>query len=165
MKKNAPIPEVLLLKIGALVMFRQNDPDYRFVNGTLGTVKEMSDTQIKVELLSGSSVSVKPSTFSILDAEGEPLATATNFPLNLAWATTIHKSQGATLDRAHVDLTGVWEHGQSYVALSRVRSLDDLSIQGLSPGAFKVDPAVKDFYQKLAPPMKQESFLDFMFHD
>ena len=85
----------------------------------------------------------------MLDAEGESIAAATNYPLNLAWATTIHKAQGATLDRAHVDLKGVWEHGQSYVALSRVRSLQDLSIEGLGPTSFRVDEVVRKFYRDL----------------
>ncbi len=88
-------------------------------------------------------------TFSLLDAEGGVLASATNFPLNLAWACTIHKAQGATLDRVHADLRGVWEHGQAYVALSRVRALEDLTLEGLSPSAFRVDPDVRDFYSSL----------------
>lgn len=149
LKRNAPIPEVLYLKEGALVMFRQNDPEYRFVNGTLGTVQSMKDHEITIELLSKKTITIKPSTFSVLDAEGEPLATATNFALNLAWACTIHKAQGATLDRVHADLRGVWEHGQSYVALSRVRSLEDLTLEGLNLRGFKVDPAVQSFYSHL----------------
>ena len=150
LKRNAPVPEVLVLKEGALVMFRQNDPDYRFVNGTLGIVKKMGDAEIHVELLSGKSIKVKQVTFSVLDAEGNPLATATNFPLNLAWACTIHKAQGATLDRVHADLRGVWEHGQSYVALSRVRAMEDLTLEGLNvQRGFPVDPEVRSFYSRL----------------
>jgi ATP-dependent DNA helicase PIF1 len=148
LKRNAPIPEVLILKEGALVMFRQNDPDYKFVNGTQGTVVKMENEVITVELLNGRRIEVKPATFSLLDAEGATVATATNFALNLAWACTIHKAQGATLDKVHADLKGVWEHGQAYVALSRVRSLDDLSLEGLSPKSFKVDEAVRAFYSR-----------------
>jgi hypothetical protein len=150
LKRNAPIPDVLGLKEGALVMFRQNDPDYRFVNGTLGTVRKLGDQEISVELLSGKTVALKPATFSVLNAEGETVATATNFALNLAWACTIHKAQGATLDRVHADLRGVWEHGQSYVALSRVRSMEDLTLEGLSlERGFPVDPEVRSFYRRL----------------
>jgi ATP-dependent exoDNAse (exonuclease V) alpha subunit len=150
LKRNAPIPEVLLLKEGALVMFRQNDPEYRFVNGTLGFVSKLEDNVVTVELLSHSkTIELKKTSFSVLDAEGEPVATATNFPLNLAWACTIHKAQGATLDRVHANLKGVWEHGQSYVALSRVRALTDLTIEGLSPRVFLTDPAVREFYGRL----------------
>lgn len=149
LRRNAPVPESLHLKTGALVMFRQNDPDYRFVNGTLGTVRKLGDEEIEVELFTGKTVSLGKATFSLLDAEGAVLASATNFPLNLAWACTIHKAQGATLDRVHADLKGVWEHGQAYVALSRVRSLEDLTIEGLSPSVFRVDPEVRDFYASL----------------
>ncbi len=149
LKRNAPIGETVTLKEGALVMFRQNDPELRYVNGTLGTITRLKDSEVQVELLNGRVIELKPTSFSVLDAEGEIVATATNFPLNLAWACTIHKAQGATLDKAHVDLRGVWEHGQSYVALSRVRSLDDLTLEGYSPAGFKIDPAVKDFYRRL----------------
>ncbi len=149
LKRNAPIPEVLLLKEGALVMFRQNDPEYRFVNGTLGTVRKMGDQEITIELFSGKTINLKQTTYSVLNAEGESVATATNFPLNLAWACTIHKAQGATLDRVHADLKGVWEHGQSYVALSRVRSMSDLTLEGISARGFPVDPEVRSFYSSL----------------
>ncbi len=149
LKRNAPIPEVLILKKGALVMFRQNDPEYRFVNGTLGTVKSMEKDEITVELFNGRTIEIEPVTFSVLDAEGEVVATASNFPLNLAWACTIHKAQGATLDKVHADLRGVWEHGQAYVALSRVRALADLTIEGVTMNSFKVDQAVLNFYRKL----------------
>jgi ATP-dependent exoDNAse (exonuclease V) alpha subunit len=149
LRRNAPVPEVLHLKTGALVMFRQNDPDYRFVNGTLGTVVKLKDDEVHVELLSGKTIELRPASFNLLDADGEVLASATNFPLNLAWACTIHKAQGATLDRVHADLNGVWEHGQSYVALSRVRSSEDLSLSGLSPRSFRLDPEVAGFYRSL----------------
>lgn len=149
LRRNAPIPEVLHLKAGALVMFRQNDPDQRFVNGSLGTVKRLRDDEIDIDLLEGKSIVIGKATFSLLDAEGVVLASATNFPLNLAWACTIHKAQGATLDRVHADLRGIWEHGQAYVALSRVRSLSDLTLEGLTPRGFRVDPEVRDFYASL----------------
>lgn len=157
LKRNAPVPEVLFLKEGALVMFRQNDPEYRFVNGTLGRVARLKDDEIEVELFSGKTVEVKPATFSMLDAEGEVIASASNFPLNLAWACTIHKAQGATLDRVHADLRGVWEHGQSYVALSRVRSLSDLTLEGLGPRSFLLDPEVGRFYRNLTTSVPRES--------
>jgi len=149
LKRNAPIPETLFVKEGALVMFRQNDPDYRFVNGTLGKVVRLKDDEIHVELFSGKTIELKAATFSLLDADGEVLASATNFPLNLAWACTIHKAQGATLDRVHADLRGVWEHGQTYVALSRVRSIEDLTLEGISPRSFVLDPVVSGFYRSL----------------
>ncbi len=149
-KRQAPIPEVLVLKEGAIVMFRHNDPEQRWVNGTLGTIAKMGKEEIDVVLLSGRRVSIEPVTFSLLDAEGNAVATATNFPLNLAWACTIHKAQGATLDQVHVDLSGAWEHGQGYVALSRVRKLEDLTLEGWSPGFVKIDPVVRRFYDYIS---------------
>ncbi len=145
-KRQAPIPEILVLKEGATVMFRHNDPDHRWVNGTLGVVIQLNADEIEIELLSGKTVFVEPVTFSLLDAEGLVVASATNFPLNLAWACTIHKAQGATLDQVHVDLSGAWEHGQGYVALSRVRKLGDLTLESWSPSWVKIDPVVKRFY-------------------
>ena len=153
LKRNAPIPETLYLKEGALVMLRQNDPEYKFVNGSQGIIRKLpslsDEERITIELLNGKTIELKKATFSVLDAEGEPVATATNYPLSLAWACTIHKAQGATLDRVHVDLKGVWEHGQAYVALSRVRSLEDLSIEGFSEKVLVVDPMVRRFYANL----------------
>jgi ATP-dependent DNA helicase PIF1 len=147
LKRNAPIPEILVLKERALVMFRNNHPDSTWVNGSLGHVQAISAKEIKVELLSGKVVEVEPVDFSVLDAEGSVAAVATNFPLSLSWACTIHKAQGATLDRAHVDLKGVWEHGQAYVALSRVRSPEALSLEGWSKNVVRIDPQVSQFYR------------------
>ncbi len=149
LKRNAPIPEVLILKVGALIMFRQNDPEQRFANGTLGVLKEVKKDRLRVELMTGKEVDVKKASFSMLDANGEVLATATNYPINLAWACTIHKAQGATLDRVHVNLKGIWEPGQAYVALSRARSFKNMTIEGLAPQVFKVDEVVKRFYKNL----------------
>jgi ATP-dependent DNA helicase PIF1 len=161
-KRQAPIPEVLLLKLGAVVMFRQNDPEQRFVNGTLGTVAAMRKDEIDVELLHGRLITVDPVKFSLLDAEGNPVASAVNFPLNLAWACTIHKAQGATLDQVHVDLSGAWEHGQGYVALSRVRKLEDLTLENWSKNYIKIDPVVRKFYEAYdESEARQDSSLDF----
>ncbi len=147
LKRNAPIPETLVLKERALVMFRNNHPDGIWVNGSLGHIEEISKKELKVQLLSGKVVEVEPVEFSVLDAEGSVAAVASNFPLTLSWACTIHKAQGATLDRAHVDLKGVWEHGQAYVALSRVRSPEALSLEGWSKNVVRIDPEVSRFYR------------------
>lgn len=146
-KRQAPIPEVLFLKLVAIVMFRQNDPEQKFVNGALGTVVEMRNDAVDVELMTGRRIKVEQTKFSLLDAEGNSVASAVNFPLNLAWVCTIHKAQGATLDQVHVDLSGAWEHGQGYVALSRVRRLEDLTLESWSPNFIKIDPVVRRFYE------------------
>ncbi|MEK7690186.1 MAG: DEAD/DEAH box helicase [Bdellovibrionota bacterium] len=145
-KRNAPVGETLTLKEGALVMLRQNDPEQRFVNGSLGIVRDMKPTCLSIELLSGIDVEIEPTSFSLLDGDGKEQASARNFPVNLAYACTIHKAQGMTLDRMRVDLAGAWEHGQAYVALSRVRTGKSLELDGWSPRSIVIDSAVTGFY-------------------
>ena len=143
LKKNAPIPEVLFLKEGALVMIRQNDPENRWVNGSLGIIKEITKDQITVKLMTGRKAELEPFSFTLLDGDGNEQAVAKNFPITVAYATTIHKAQGMSLDRVRVDLSGAWEHGQAYVALSRARSAEGLSLVGWSPRSIVVDGAVR----------------------
>jgi ATP-dependent exoDNAse (exonuclease V) alpha subunit len=146
-KRTAPVPEVLHLKLNALVMIRKNDPEMRFVNGSLATVLAVDSHSLKLQLLNGSIVNLEPESFSSLNAEGEEIAAATNFPVNLAWATTIHKAQGMTLDAAIMDLSKVFEAGQAYVALSRVRSSEGLFLKAWSPKAIRASDEVKLFHQ------------------
>jgi ATP-dependent exoDNAse (exonuclease V) alpha subunit len=88
-------------------------------------------------------------TFSLLDAEGNARASVIQYPLTLAYATTIHKSQGATLDELWCDLSALWEPGHAYVALSRLRDASGLHIVRWNPSSFIVDPLVQKFYQNL----------------
>jgi ATP-dependent DNA helicase PIF1 len=148
-KKAAPVPEVLQLKIGALVMIRRNDPQGAYVNGSLGTVKSAKEGELKIELLNGNIAKLEPESFSYMNAEGEVVAAADNFPVNLAWATTIHKSQGITLDAATIDLSRIFEAGQAYVALSRVRSADSLFLSGWNPKAILASREVKFFHDQI----------------
>jgi len=145
--KQAPIPQILRLKEGALVMIRQNDPMGRWVNGSTGHVRNVKPTKLTIELLNGRRVELEKATFSLLDGEGEPVAALTNFPINLAWASTIHKAQGSTLDRMAVDLSRLWEPGQAYVALSRLTSGQELRIARWEPSSIRTDPQVTDFYR------------------
>ncbi|HRK62073.1 MAG TPA: PIF1 family DEAD/DEAH box helicase [Candidatus Omnitrophota bacterium] len=147
-KKDAPIPEVLELKKGAIVMFRMNDPKQRFVNGTVGRVEDFDEGMLAVEV-NGETIEVTTFGFSLHNAEGDEVAHAMNFPVNLAYASTIHKIQGATMDRAHIDLRSLWEPGQAYVALSRVRTQKGLSLAGWTPTSIFADPAVSSFYSAL----------------
>ncbi|GIL17560.1 MAG: helicase [Oligoflexia bacterium] len=149
LKKASPVPEKLLLKEGAQVMFLQNDPQKRWVNGTRGTVVDISADKIIVEKKSGRDVTVDKAQFSYLNADGNIIASVINFPLTLAYATTIHKSQGATLDDLWVDLTRLWEPGQAYVALSRLKKSSGLKLLGWSPRSFIVDPEVISFYRRM----------------
>lgn len=153
LKKNSPIPEQLILKKGCQVMFLQNDPQKRWVNGTRGIVVDIQPDKIIVEKRfenrSGRDVSVEKSMFSLLDAEGNAKASVLNFPLTLAYATTIHKSQGATMDRLWVDLSRLWEPGHAYVAMSRLRQSQGLRLLNYTERSFLVDPQVLKFYQSL----------------
>jgi len=144
-KKVAPIVETITLKIGALVMIRINDPRGRFVNGSQGFVEKFEQDELHVRLKSGKLIKLEKFTFSMLDAEGDPVAAATNFPVNLAYAATIHKAQGLTLDSVQVDLRRLWEPGQAYVALSRVPSSSQLILTGWDERSIIADPQVIHF--------------------
>jgi ATP-dependent DNA helicase PIF1 len=154
MKKKAPIPEVLLVKKGAIVMIRRNDISHgekqmKYVNGSLGYVREISEEEMQIDLFTGRTITLTKQSFEMFNGDGKGIAEAFNFPINLAWASTIHKAQGATLDRVLVHLQSLWEPGQAYVALSRTRSGDDLYINGWSPSSIIVEPLVKEFYERL----------------
>ncbi len=151
LRKSAPVPDLLHLKEDALVMLRQNDPQGRWVNGSTGHVKSIGAASLVIRLLSGRTIEIEKATFSMLDADGAPVAVVTNFPVSLAWATTIHKSQGSTLDRLMVNLKNLWEPGQAYVALSRVSTGHELCIESWSPRSIRVDPDVTRFYAAYAP--------------
>jgi ATP-dependent DNA helicase PIF1 len=167
-KKNSPVDEILHLKKGATVMIRMNDPMLRYVNGSIGKIIEYVKSEDKLKVQINNRVyEFEKMAFTWMDGQGEVRAKAINFPIQLSWATTIHKSQGATLDSAWIDLTRFWEAGQAYVALSRVRNSQDLIIQNWNPKSIKADPAVKMFYQRGCPysfrSMEPESPDDFNF--
>ncbi|MHA3683404.1 ATP-dependent DNA helicase [Leucobacter sp. HY1908] len=159
-KENTyPADEVLELKPGAQVMFLRNDPDGRWVNGTIGTVSRVKGT-VWVEV-DGEEFEVEPTTWERFryryDAETKKLekevvAEFEQFPLRLAWAVTVHKSQGHTYDAANIDLgPRAFSAGQTYVALSRVRSLDGLYLaRPLQPRDVIVDPNVVRFMHERA---------------
>jgi len=150
MMKQGPVPQRLTLKVGAEVLFIQNDPNKRWVNGTRGTIVQIEDDKIIVEKFRGRDVTVEKQQFSYLDADGNVVASVIQFPLALAYATTIHKSQGATLEELWCDLSNLWEPGQAYVALSRLRYARGLKILRWTPRSIQIDPQVKDFYLNLA---------------
>ncbi len=149
LRNSAPIPQALRIKPDALVMLRHNDPKGRWVNGSTGYVRKISTSVLHIELLDGFTIELEPLSFEMLDADGKRVASATNFPITLAYAATIHKAQGATLTRMHVDLKNLWEPGQAYVALSRVRRGGDMFINGWNPRSIRTDSAVTRFEQAL----------------
>lgn len=145
LKRGCLSPEILSLKVGARVMFTKNDvAKHRYVNGTLGTVTDFAkndDYCPVVKTNSGRSIVVEPVEWHIED-RGRVLARISQVPLRLAWAMTVHKSQGLSLDAAHMDLSQTFEYGQGYVALSRVRTLAGLSLAGLNDQAVRVHPEI-----------------------
>ncbi len=143
LKKGCLSPETLVLKIGALVMFTRNNFDEGYVNGTIGEVIGFNDNgNVLVKAKNGDVFSAGECEWQI--QKREKGATIWQIPLRLAWAITVHKSQGMSLDAATVDLSGAFEYGQGYVALSRVRSLDGLYIEGLNAKALKVHPKIAE---------------------
>ncbi len=164
LKRNAPVPELLLLKTDALVMIRKNETNGLYVNGSIGHVRSCREDAVCVELLeSGLTVELEPMKFEMLDAEGEVVATAKNFPLNLAYGSTIHKSQGATLDGLRLRLANLWESGQAYVALSRVRDPERLYLDGWDEKSIRCDALVRQFHANLhsQPPPASDTLFPF----
>lgn len=141
--KGCLSPEKLLLKRGAVVMFTKNNIKDGYVNGTLGEVVDFdSNTRCPiVRTKNGKVIKVEPADWVVED-NGKIKAQITQIPLRLAWAITVHKSQGMSLDAAVMDLSQVFEYGQGYVALSRVRRLSGLYLLGINEQALKVHPQI-----------------------
>lgn len=135
--KAYPAGDEIQLKTGAQVMLLNNDSLGRWVNGTIGTIAGMGEESVTVELPDGSREEVEPYTWRMFRFDldraskriiSEPTGTYTQLPVMLAWAVTIHKSQGKTFDRAVIDAGSAFASGQVYVALSRLRTLDGMRL-------------------------------------
>jgi energy-coupling factor transporter ATP-binding protein EcfA2 len=159
-----PAEAALRLRKGAQVMFVRNDLEERqFVNGTIGKITELSKEKIIVETeeYGGKKrkIEVSRSEWEIIRYKGnatggletETIGSFIQYPLRLAWAITIHKSQGKTFDRVLIDLGGgAFEHGQLYVALSRCRTLEGIVLrQRIRPQDVITDERVVDFYEQM----------------
>lgn len=150
LKRHSPVPDQLVLKADALVMIRKNETNGLYVNGTLAKVRSYRKDAVTVQLVeNGTCVELEPMKFELLNAEGEVTATAKNFPLTLAYGSTIHKAQGATLDTVRMRLAGLWEAGQAYVALSRVPHPDRLYLDSWDVRSIKADIDVLYFHASL----------------
>ncbi len=149
LRRSLPIDDVLRLKEEALVMIRINDNSRQqlYVNGTLGHIQHMDDEEMLILTLEGRLVTLKKHRFSLKDGDGDIVASALNFPVTVAYAITIHKSQGATIDNAVLELSGLWDSGQAYTALSRLSQSAGLRITSWDRGSIKVDSKVINFYQ------------------
>ncbi len=140
-KKSIMAPEKLELKIGARVMFVKNNYEKGYLNGSLGEVLRYNNEGIPViKMLNGYEITAEPEDWRIEEETGKLLVSYQQVPLRLAWAITVHKSQGMTLDAAEMDLSKTFEKGQGYVALSRVKSLEGLKLTGINQTALQVDP-------------------------
>lgn len=167
-EKHYPTDGTLLLKEGAQVMMIKNDPDGRWVNGSIGTVMSLDKSEIQIKIkdnvhsvpqekwekikyeLTGSG-----STASI---DRVPVGTFVQYPLKLAWAVTIHKSQGLTFDKVIIDMgRGGFAHGQTYVALSRCKTLKGIKLSRLiSPSDVIVDKRITKFFEKTLEKKQQD---------
>ncbi len=159
-----PTDPALKLKVGAQVMFVKNDPKRQFVNGTIGTVMELEEDNVTVAVQDNSGkskwIELEKMTWEILkyttkkdnpnEIDTEVVGSFEQFPLKLAWAITIHKSQGQTFDKVIIDMQrGAFEHGQTYVALSRCRTLEGIILK--KPLDFKdvmVDDRIVEYYEQ-----------------
>lgn len=156
--ESFPTAERLVLKKGAQVMFIKNDPDKRFINGTLGEVCYLWKDKIKVRIAdTGVTIDVEPMEWENiryqLEETDKTVKSTTigrfrQYPVRPAWAITIHKSQGLTFDRAIIDARAAFSPGQAYVALSRCRSLEGIVLSSpLRASAFMTDTTIDDFLQ------------------
>lgn len=152
---SQPTDQMLVLKPGAKVILLRNDPDRRWVNGTIARISRLTERQVFVEV-GGREYEVEQVSWEsrryAFDQAAEKVVetiagTFKQFPLRLAWALTIHKSQGLTLDRVYIDLgRGTFAHGQAYVALSRCRSLEGLALaRPLKPSDILFDPGAMGY--------------------
>jgi ATP-dependent DNA helicase PIF1 len=159
-----PTEANLNLKLDAQVMFIKNDPEKKFVNGTIGKVVKLEDNSITVMVEEGGDnpryIEVGQMEWEVLKYDINPenpdkidtetLGTFTQYPLKLAWAITIHKSQGKTFDKVIIDMgKGAFEFGQTYVALSRCRTLEGIVLkQPIKPSDIKTDERIVEFYER-----------------
>ena len=150
-KKNSITPTELILKVGARVMVTANLTDelggLAAVNGQCGTVKDMADGEVFVAIDNGGTITLGKQTWTY-DPQRDDSAAMHQIPLRPAYALTIHKSQGLTLDKAHIDIRAAREPGQAYVALSRLRSLSGLYLKEWIKGVHVSEAAI-NFYRNL----------------
>jgi len=157
--KNSLWQKELTLKVGALVMFIINDPMERYVNGSMGRIESYRGNTPLVRLVDGSLV-LAEAVENEIKINNEYQATVTQIPLKLAWAITIHKSQGLTLESLEIDLEDVFTYGMGYVALSRAKSYEGINLIGYNQLALKVNPysLFIDAYMKRASAKTEEEF-------
>lgn len=158
LQRSVLAPAELRLKRGALVMAVKNSMERKYVNGSLGTVVDLDPaTEYPiVEFTNGKEVTMQPDTWELRDGD-KKRASITQIPLRLAWAITIHKSQGMTLDAALIDLRRAFVAGMGYVALSRVRSIETLYLKGINRMALETSETAYDIDDQLRTKSSQDA--------
>jgi GTPase SAR1 family protein len=148
LKRGCMAPEVLDIKIGTQVMFVKNNFEAGYVNGTRGQVigySKLNNMPI-VKTIDGNEITVEPSVWAVATDDGKVIASITQIPLRHAWAITVHKSQGMSLDQAFIDLSKAFTYGMGYVALSRLRTLSGLTLAPITADGIRralvVDPKI-----------------------
>lgn len=168
-EESYPTADSLTLKKGAQVMFIKNDPERRFINGTLGEVKSIDKNSIAVRLAeSGMIIDVEPMEWQNIryqfDEESKEISSKQigrfkQYPLKAAWAITVHKSQGLTFDKAIIDVHAAFSPGQAYVALSRCRTLDGLVLSSpVSASVFMRDNVVDAYMNYISRSVEELAF-------
>ena len=146
--KSSKIPYSLELKEGCRVMLLSNVNQARgLVNGACGIVKDINEDAIAIKFDNGTTAEIKRELFELYDKD-EVIASRKQYPLRLAYGITIHKSQGMTLDKLVVDCDRIFESGQLYVALSRVRNLEGVYLKSFNPRKIILNEKIVEFYQK-----------------
>src|SRR3989338_513388 len=157
LKKSCLAPEKLVLKEGAHVMFIKNNFEAGYVNGTQGKIIGFGAGNLPiVKTEDGKRITVKYADWTI-DEDNSIVAGISQMPLRLAWAITVHKSQGMNLDSAEIDLSKCFLEGMGYVALSRLRSLSGLRLMGINNLAFCVNPKALEIDKNFKKLSKQSS--------
>ena len=157
--KSSLVLEELTLKKDAVVMFIKNNHEKGYINGTTGVVIDF-DKQTNLPIIktsSGEIVHLDLEDWSMENESTNIVAKVSQIPLKLAWAITIHKSQGMTLDAAEIDLSKTFEVGQGYVALSRIKNIDGLRLMGLNDTALSVDPLILHIDDRIKAASKKAS--------
>jgi ATP-dependent exoDNAse (exonuclease V) alpha subunit len=156
LRKNCLAPEKLILKVGAQVMMLKNSLHKDgIINGSLGIVIDISSGGLPVvKFTNGKVINIASEEWVIEEFDQESketkvLAKIKQIPLALAWAITVHKSQGMTLDMIECDLANAFEEGQVYVALSRAKSLDGVFLRSFNHNAIKANKRVIEFYNSI----------------
>lgn len=158
-ERQQPAQDTLVLKTGARVMMLNNDPDDRWINGTLGTVFSLKNNEVIVKIENGDIVNVTPFNWSAFKTEynqekniieTKEVGSFKQIPLKLAWAITIHKSQGKTFDKVVIDFgRGAFAHGQTYVALSRCTTLSGIKLlRPITESHIIFDKRIDEFFSK-----------------